>query len=166
MLIRTISRIIFNKKGVSNTISATVLTGAVIALSLSVFGWSQSRSSDYNNEFRETVDAETARLKEKLVFEYICYCNPSHSITIYLFNWGTIDDVEMKCVCVSKGDWSIIFSNPSLCFLDGTPIPDQDLDVREEGCLVLELSSSLPSGYYYINVLTTRGEKFGSNFVA
>jgi hypothetical protein len=164
MLVRRISKVIFNKKAVSNTISATILTGAVIALSLAVFGWSESRSADYNSQFSETVEAETARLKEKLVFEYIFYCNPSHNITVYLLNCGTVDDVEIKSVYVVKGGWLKTFSTSTLYFLNGTPIPDQDLDVGEEGRLVLELSTSLSSGYYSIKVVTVRGTTFDSKF--
>jgi len=50
--------------------------------------------------------------------------------------------------------------------LEGSPIPDQDLDVGEEGHLVLELSSSLSSGYYSVKIVTERGTKFVSSFVA
>ena len=161
-----ISRMILDKRAISNTVSATILTGAVIALSLAVFGWSESRSSDYTSEFAETVEAETARLKEKLLFEYVFYCNPSHNITAYLFNCGTIDDVEIKTVYVINGEWLQTFSTPTLYFLDGTPIPDQDLDVGEEGYFVLSLSSSLSSGYYSIKVVTVRGAAFDSKFAA
>jgi hypothetical protein len=165
-LVRRIAKVIFDRRAVSNAVSVTILTGAVIALSLAVFSWSQSRSSEYSSEFSETVDAETARLKEKLVFEYISYCNPSHNITAYLFNCGTVDDVEIKSVYVRKGGSLIAFSSLTLYSLEGTPIPDQDLDAGEEGRVVLELSSTLSSGYYNIIVVTTRGAKFGSSFVA
>ncbi len=165
MLVRRISKVILNKQAVSNTVSATILTGAVIALSLTVFSWSESRSADYSSQFSETVEAETARLKEKLVFEYLFYCNPSHNITVYLFNCGTVDDVEIKSVYVIKSDWYITFSTPTLYYLDGTPIPNQVLDVGEEGYLVLELSSSLSSGYYNIKVVSVRGSSFDSKFV-
>jgi len=56
-------------------------------------------------EFSETVDAETARLKEKLVFEYVSYGNPSYDIAVYLLNCGTIDDVEIKRVYIANDTW-------------------------------------------------------------
>jgi len=168
MLVRRIPRIIFDKRAVSNVISATILTGVVIALSLSMFTWAQGRTSVYNSEYRETVDAETAKLKEKLIFEYVFYGNPSDDITVYLLNCGTIDDVEIKNVYVSNSTW---LSNPSfstLKFLNGTEIPDQDLDVGEEGYFVLsQLSTNLKTGAYYcVKVVTVRGATFDSNFVA
>jgi len=168
MLARRIPRIIFDKRAVSNVISATILTGVVIALSLSMFAWAQGRTSVYNNEYRETVDAETAKLKEKLIFEYVFYGNPSDDITVYLLNCGTIDDVEIKNVYVSNSTW---LSNPSfstLKFLNGTEIPDQDLDVGEEGYFVLSsLSTNLKTGAYYcVKVVTVRGATFDRSFVA
>lgn len=163
MLIRRISRIIFDKRAVSNVISAVILTGVVVALSFAVFGWAQSRSLEKRSEIAETVDAETARLKEKLVFEYVFYGNPSGDITVYLLNCGTIDDVEIKNVYVGNSTW---LSNPpfsTLKFLNGAEIPDQDLDVGEEG--YLELSTSLSSGYYNVRVVTVRGATFDQDFV-
>jgi len=168
MLARRIPRIIFDKRAVSNVISATILTGVVIALSLSMFTWAQGRTSVYNREYKETVDAETAKLKEKLAFEYVFYGNPSDDITVYLLNCGTIDDVEIKNVYVSNSTW---LSNPSfstLKFLNGPEIPDQDLDVGEEGYFVLSpLSTNLKRGAYYcVKIITERGASFDSNFVA
>ena len=160
-----ISRIILNKRAVSNAVSTTILAGAVIALSLAVFAWSESRSKDYNQEFSETVDAETARLKEKLVFEYVSYGNPSYDVSVYLLNCGTIDDVEIKRVYITNDTWLQSFSSPILYFLDHTEIPDQDLDDGEEGYLVLTLSSTLSSGYYNVQVVTIRGETFGTKFL-
>ena len=160
-----ISRILFNKRAVSNAVSTTILAGAVIALSLAVFAWSESRSEDYSQEFSETVDAETARLKEKLVFEYVSYGNPSYDISVYLLNCGTIDDVEIKRVYIANDTWLQSFPSPILYFLDHTEMSDQDLDVGEEAYVVVTLSSTLSSGYYNIQVVTIRGETFGAKFL-
>lgn len=164
-VMRRIACVIFNKKAVSHVVSVTILTGAVIALSLAVFSWSQSRSAQYNEELSETFDEGMARLKEKLVFEYVSYCNPSEEITVYLLNCGLIDDVEIANVYVSSDSWAQVSPNPILHFMNGSEIPDQDLDVAEEGYLVLELSTILSSGNYVVKVVTERGALFVSNFV-
>jgi hypothetical protein len=156
---------IFNRRAVSNGISATILTGAVIALSLAVFAWSQSRSEDYSRDFSEAVDGETAKLKEKLVFEYVSYDNASYDVVVYLFNCGAIDDVEIKSIFLANDTRLQHFSTPILKFLEGTEIPDQDLDVNEEGYFVLSLSSNLASGYYDIRVVTARGAGFDAKIV-
>jgi hypothetical protein len=162
---RKISRMILNRRAVSNAISATILTGAVISLSLAVFAWSQSRSEDYSKDFSETVDRETAKLKEKLIFEYVSYGNASNDIVAYLYNCGDIDDVEIKSVFVANGTWLQHFSTPTLKFLDGTEIPDQDLDVEEEGYFIVSLPSNPTSGDYNIRVVTARGAGFDAKIV-
>lgn len=169
MFARRVPRIIFNKRAVNNIISAVILTGAVVALSLSVFAWAQSRSSDYSKEYSETVDAETAKLKEKLAFEYVYYeDNPSKNLSIYMLNCGTIDDIQIKTVYISDSSNTLLetFSNPQL-YLFQSLVEIPDLDRGDEGRLVLPLSISLDDGaYYYVKIITGRGASFDSNFVA
>jgi hypothetical protein len=165
MLVRKLSMSILDKRAVSNVISGTVMTGAVIALSLAVFSWSESKALDYKGEFGDAVDIETARLGEKLVFEYISYGNPSYDISVYVINCGIKDNVGIKTVYVSNDTWLETYSTPTLYFLDGTPIPDQDLDVGDEGYVIVFFSSDLSSGYYDVRIVTERGATFGSNFM-
>ena len=153
----------------NNAVSATIMTSVVIALGLSVFTWAQARSSDYNSEFSETVDTETSKLKEKLAFEYIFYDSTSSgNLTVFLLNCGTIDDVKIKTVYIYDryNDLIEFFSNPRLYSFQGLDeIPDQDLDIQDEGRLVLHLSFVL-SGFYNIKIVTVRGATFDSDFVA
>ena len=166
MLVRRISRIIFDKRALNNVISATILTAVVITLSLVVFGWAQSRSSDYNSEFSETVDAETARLKEKLVFEHKFYDNSSDTLEVFLLNCGTIDGIKIQTVFIYDSSSTLIVSNPILySFQSLDEISGQVLDKGDEGRLVMELSSSL-SGFCNIRLVTVRGATFDSEFVA
>jgi len=164
MLVRRILRIIFDKRAVSNVISATILTGVVIALSLSMFSWAQGRTSVYNSEYKETVDAETAKLKEKLAFEYVYY---EDDLLIYLLNCGTIDDIQIKTVYIYDSNGALCcepFSEPPLYLFESMD-EISDLDRGEEGRLVL--STNLDEGVYYcVKVVTVRGATFDSNFVA
>jgi len=167
MLIRKVTRIIFDRRAMSNVVSATMLTGVVIALSLAVFGWAQGRSSDYSSEFGETVDAETARLKEKLAFEYMFYDASSGNLSVFLLNCGTIDGVKIKTAYIYNSRYSLIevFSSPSLySFQSWEEIPGQALDRGEEGRLVLSLPA-LSSGFCNIKVVTERGAIFDTGFV-
>ena len=168
MFARRIQKIIFDKRAVNNVISAVILTGVVVALSLSVFAWAQSRSSDYSKEYSETVDAETAKLKEKLAFVYIYYESSSHDLSIYLLNCGTIDAIQIKTVYISDSGNTLLqtFSDPQL-YLFQSLTEVSDLDRGEEGRLILTLSTSLDDGaYYYVKIITGRGASFDSNFVA
>jgi hypothetical protein len=110
---------------------------------------------------------EIARLKERLAVEYIFYDKSSKSIRVYLLNWGTIDNVKIQSVHIRNGELLPPFSSLSLKFFDGTPVPDEDLDVGEEGYIVLPLSDTLTEGtYYYVRVVTERGSLFDAGFVA
>ncbi|UCE44258.1 MAG: hypothetical protein JSV57_01870 [Candidatus Bathyarchaeota archaeon] len=165
-LVKRLPRILSNKRAVNNAVSATILTGVVIALSLTVFAWAQTRSSDYNSEFSETVDSETARLKEKLAFEYIFYDDYSCNLTVFLLNCGTIDDIEIKTVYINDGDNDLvnISMDPTLYSFQGwDEIPDQVLDIGDEGRLILLLE--LVRGFYNIRIVTARGATFDSGFV-
>ncbi len=154
------------KKAVSNVVSAVILTGVVIALSLAVFSWSESRAQDYSSEYGDTVDAETAKLKEKLAFEYVYYACTG-DLSVYLLNYGTIDDIEVKTVYVYDSGGALCcapFVGPPLyAFQSWEEI--SALDRGEEGRLVLELSASLLNGYYNVRVVTERGATFDTNFV-
>ena len=169
MQIRKIFRILFDKRAINNAVSATIMTSVVIALGISVFTWAQARAADYNSDFSQTVDTETAKLKEKLAFEYVFYDGTSSSnLTVFLLNCGTIDDVKIKTVYIYDRSSDLIefFSNPRLYSFQGLDeIPDQDLDRQEEGRLVLHLSSWL-SGFYNIKIVTVRGATFETDFVA
>ena len=168
MLVKRLPRIIFDKRAVTNAVSATILTATVIALSMAVFAWAQNRASDYNSEFSETVDSETARLKDKLAFEYVFYeyIEPSGNLTVFLLNCGTIDGVKVKTVYVydSGNDLIEVFSDPLLYSFKGwEEISGQALDMGDEGRLVLLLE--LEGGFYNIRVVTERGATFDSGFV-
>ena len=157
-------RIISDKRAVSNVISAVILTGAVIALSLAVFGWSESKAIDYGNEYSETVDAETAKLQEKLAFEYVYYACTG-DLSIYLLNYGTIDGIEIKTVYVFDSSGALgcePFVGPTL-YLFQSEEEITELDKGDEGRLVL--ACSLSNGYYNVRIVTERGATFDTNFV-
>ncbi|GAG56991.1 unnamed protein product, partial [marine sediment metagenome] len=109
------------------------MASVVIALSFIVLAWAQFRTSDYAENYGETTDAEIAKLKEILIVEHIFYDVSSETISIYLLNCGAIDNVKIQSIHVNDTGLQIT----SLNFLNGTSIPDQDLDRGEEGYLLL-----------------------------
>jgi len=127
-------------------------------------------SSNYNNQFTQSVGAEVDRLKEKIVFEYIYYNSTStpKKVSVYLLNCGTIDNITILNVYVSNSSgWFQSFSSPSLKLLNGTPASDQYLDRGEERRIDLSLSTSLTRyAYYSVRIVTVRGATFDSSFVA
>lgn len=149
-------------------ISAVILTAATIAMSLAALTWSQYRSSQYQEEYSQLMGIEIARLKERLALEFTFYNSTQNNVRIFLLNYGTIGDVKIQAARLSNDTWYKTFSNPSLVFLNGTAISDDDLDIKEEGYLTLAIeSASLKTAtYYYITVTTQRGATFYWGFVA
>jgi len=150
--------------------SATMLAGTVITLSLVVFAWSQGISSNYNYQFSQSVASEIDKLKEKLVFEYVYYNSTStpKKVALYLLNSGTINNITLLSVYVSNSSgWFQSFSSPSLRLFNGSPASDQYIDMGEERRTDLSLSTSLKKySYYSVRIVTGRGATFDSSFVA
>ena len=165
---RRILRFLSDKRALSDVISATMMAGTVITLSFVVFAWSQGVSSNYNNQFSQTVTAEVDRLKEKLVFEYIYYNTTTpKSVRVYLLNSGTIDNVTIKTVYIIHSNNTVlkIFSNPPLTFIKDYGNPNQ-FDRRDEVYIDLSPVTLIHKAYYSVRIVTERGAIFDSNFVA
>lgn len=162
---KVVTRAILDKRAVSNVVSAVILTGVVIALSMAVFGWSESRAADYSNEYSDAVDAETAKLQEKLAFEYVYYTCEQSKLSVYLLNYGTIDGIEIKTVYVYESSGALScepFVGPTL-YLFQSEDEISELDRGGEGRLAL--ACSLLNGYYNVRIVTERGATFDTNFV-
>ena len=165
-MVRRTLRKCFDRRAVSPVISTIILASVVITLSFVVLAWAQIRTADYAENYGETTDAEIARLKERLTVEYIFYDGSSRNISIYLLNCGAIDDVKIRSVHAKNGTWHKVFPSPSLKFLNGTSIPNQDLDIGEEGYLILSTDTLTAGTYYFVRIVTHRGSLFDSGFVA
>ena len=168
MNLRKIWKLLHGRRGVSAVISNVILTGAVIAVSFVVLAWTQYRSSAYNDEYSEAMDADIARLKERLVFEYVFYDQSGSTLSVYLMNCGTINDTTVKTVYVttSTGEPIEVFSSITLRYFDGNEIPDQDLDRGEEGKIVLSSLDGLEADESYsVRVVTGRGSTFDHTFI-
>ena len=166
MNIRKVLELLHEKRAVSAVISNVILTGAVIAVSFVVLFWAQYRSSAYNEQYSEAVNADIAKLRERLAFEYVFY--DKANLTVYLLNCGTIDNVTVQTVYIyfgSNGTLVKVFSSPTLKQFNGAPITDQDLDKGEEGCFVLSPLSLKTGISYSVRVITGRGSTFEYTFI-
>jgi hypothetical protein len=151
---------------ISAVISNVILAGAVITVSFVVLFWAQYRSSAYNEQYSEAMNADIAKLKERLAFEYVFY--DKANLTVYLLNCGTIDNVTVQTVYIyfsGNGTLVKVFSSPTLKQFNGAPITDQDLDKGEEGCFVLSPLSLETGVNYSVRVITGRGSTFEYTFI-
>jgi len=164
MDLRKIWKLLHERRAVSTVVSSVILTGAVIAVSFVVLFWAQYRSSAYNEQYSEAMNADIARLKERLAFEYVFYNQTGRSLSVYLMNCGTIDNVNITTVYVKNNTWFTPFSSIGLKFLNG--ISTNDFDIGEEGYFVLSSVSLVAGKSYSVRVVTGRGSTFDHTFIA
>jgi len=169
MDLRKTWKLVRERRAISVVVSNVILTGAVIAASFVVLYWTQYRSSVYNEQFSEAMNADIARLKERLAFEFVFYNYSGSGLSVYLMNCGTVDDVTIQTVYVKDATGVLIrvSSSITLMHFNGTQIADKDLDRGEEGYFVLSsLNPLLTGASYSVRVVTGRGSSFDSTFVA
>ena len=164
---RKMLKLLLRKRAVTPVISSVILTGAVIAVSFVVLSWTQYRSSAYNQQYGDAMDADIAKLKERLAFEYVFYDNGTEKLQVYLMNGGTIDNVTIQTVYVKNSTWFKTFSESDfdLKFFNETSTPS--LDVGEEGYFMLSsLDDLVADTSYSVRVITKRGSAFENTFIA
>jgi hypothetical protein len=155
------------KCAVSPVISNVILVGAVIAVGFSTIFWLQSMAYNYNVQYSAAVKANIEKLKEKLAFEYVYYNGVNKSLSVYLINCGTVDNVKITTVYLSFANGTIIHIYPYSSFTLKTffhaPITNHTLNRGEEGYFTLSPLDLAP-GSYVIRVTTKRGTNFDYTF--
>lgn len=163
-LIKKVHRLLLDKRAVSAAVSNTILTTVVVTLGFTVLYWTSARSSAFNTEYASVMEGNLARIKEKLVFEYVFYNRSGREVDVYLMNCGTVDDVRLVNVYLSNSSWHQQFSNVDLKFLNGTST--LGLDVQEEGYFKLASVDLVAETGYSIRLVTGRGRWFDATFIA
>jgi len=166
MDLKKVWKLLHERRAVSTVVSSVILTGAVIAVSFVVLFWAQYRSSAYNEQYSEAMNADIARLKERLAFEYVFY--GGGNLSVYLMNCGTINDTTVKTgyVSTSTGELIKVFSSITLMHFNGAQIADKDLDRGEEGYFVLSSLNLVKGTSYSVRIVTGRGSTFDHTFIA
>jgi FlaG/FlaF family flagellin (archaellin) len=162
-LTKKIRRLVIDKSAVSVVISNVLLTAAVMALGSAVLFWTYQRALLANSEYSEVMDANVAKMREKLAFEYIFYNISSNELTVYLINCGKSDNLSLASVYLSNSSWFRSFYDITLRFVDGTLT--QGLDISDEGYFRLSVSL-VEYTSYSIRIITGRGRLFEATFIA
>jgi len=153
-------KLLKSRRAVSAVISNLILIAAVIVVGFAVLAWAQSQSSNYNNQYSSVISSDTNQLRERMVFEYIYYDNAHNNLTVYLMNFGTIDNVNVTTVYVNNTPNSTI----ALRLLSsGASI--SSLNATQEGYFSISPSPSLvPGTNCPIKIITARGSSFVGTF--
>lgn len=152
-----------DKRAISVAISNVIFASVVVTLGFVVLYWTYGTTSSLNHDYNEVMDSNLARIKEKLVFEYVFYDMDDGKLFVYLLNCGKSNDVAIASVYVRNSTWYVSFSNVELKLLNGTST--ESLDVGEQGYFTVSISLVVNSSYV-IQLVTERGRAFETSFIA
>jgi len=113
------------------------------------------------------VNADISKLKERIALEYVHYNQTSMNVTVYMLNWGSIDDVSVRRVIIYNSTWTYSkqFADWELRTFAGAPL--QNIDRDQEGVATMKLSVRLRSGgQYSLRIITARGSAFNGVLIA
>lgn len=161
-LTRKIRALLLDRRAVSVAISNLVLVATVISLGTVVIVWANSRIFILNTEYADLVDANSARIREDIIFEYIFYNTSGSELLVYLTNFGGSNNVSLANVYLSNDSWYQFSPDVELRFLNDTLT--QSLDIQEQG--YFKISTSLvATTSYSIRIVSRRGRLFEAIFV-
>lgn len=167
-IVRKALRKLLDKRAVSPAVSSVILATAVITLSFVVLAWAQYRVSFYHEQYGEAMDIDVARLKERLMFEYVFHNRSGNTLSVYLMNCGTVDKITIQTVYVETTIGALIQvnSNVTLMQFNGDEVADQNLDRGEEGYFTFSSPSLVTGTSYSVRIITGRGSTFDHVFIA
>ena len=158
-----LGKIIHDKKAATVAVSTVIITSAAVALGFAVLYWAQSKTDSLNSQFNEEMEADIARLREKITFECVFYDSVNNELYVYVFNCGKSDDVTIVAAYVRNDTWMESFSDIQLRFLNGTVT--ESLDTGEHAYIKLSVDLTTDS-IYTIRLITGRGRIFETSFAA
>ena len=145
-----------NRRAVSAVVSNLILVAAVIVVGFAVLAWEQNQSATYQQNQSATINDNINQIQERLSFEYVNYNGTS--LNVYIINSGTIDNVNVSSIQIGNNPQPIAVTK--LFCINGTQV--NGLKIGQDG--YFSVRTSLPSGTNFINITTSRGSNFVTNF--
>ena len=157
-------------------IFATVLLASIIIIFGSVaYYYASNITTTATNNYVSTLSDSQQAMSERIGFENVVYTPSPATLTIYIINCGSANNVKINSVFVYDASHNIVgaYSGTSISALnpiDGatpspTPITGNALNVGKEGYFTVTLGAGLTSGSIYtIHLVTHSGSYFDYDF--
>lgn len=153
--------LIRNRQGVSLVVSNMILIAAVIAVGFAALLYAQSSSNNYVADYGQTVNADIAKLKEVIAFEYVYYDANLDKLFIYFMNAGDISGVTIESIFISIPQ---TFEEFQVKDLEGNEAGS--LGIGDEAYIVLQNIVLADNEYYTVKLTTGRGSIFAQSFMS
>jgi len=157
-------KMIAERRAISPVISNLILVAGVIAVGFAVLAYINSNGSIFAQEYGRTVTSDINTLKERLAFEYVFYNSTTRDLSLYLLNYGAINNVNLSAIYLGNSSWHTAFSGIQLRYFNGTEA--SALNIGEEGYCLLPPTTLVSGKAYTVRITTKRGSVFGYTFVA
>jgi FlaG/FlaF family flagellin (archaellin) len=158
-------------------IFATVLLATIIIIFGSVaYYYSTNLTTTATNSYVSTLSGSQQAISERIGFENVVYNGSSTTLTVYIINCGSANNVKINSVFLYDSSHNIVGSpysgNSTISALNpidrGTPTPTpltgNCLNVGQEGYFTVTLSTTLPGPIYTIHLITQSGSYFDYEF--
>lgn len=169
---RKFPKISNNKLGLS-PIFATVMLAVIIIFAGSLaFYFSTNLTTTATNQYSNAISNTQQSLSERVGFENIVYKTSPTTLTIYIINCGSANNLQLNSVFLYDSNHKQVgqpYSGSQISALyqidTGTPIIDNHLNAGDEGYFRITLGESLTSGSMYtLHLITKSGSSFDYEF--
>ena len=149
-----------NRRAINAVLSNLILIAAVLAVGFTVLIWSQYQSANYQMQYSGDVNANIAKVQEKIVFQYVVREADGH-LSVYVLNCGS-RDVTILQVYVNGHNCSSAFTLSP--FGSGTSVVPLGAGAQAKiDITVPTLVPSPISSPYLVKIVTERGTNFVSS---
>ena len=158
-------------------IFATVLLASIIIIFGSVaYYYASNLTSTATNNYVNTLSDSQQAMSERIAFENVVYDQSSATLTVFILNCGSANNVQINSVFLYNSGHNIIgvySGNAQISGLSpmGTPITGNALNVGQEGYFTVTLVPApippITSGSIYtytIHLVTKSGSSFDYAF--
>jgi hypothetical protein len=165
-----------DKRALSPIFATVLLASIIIVFGSVAYYYASNLTSNATNNYVNTLSDSKQAMSERIAFENVVYDQSSATLTVYILNCGSANNVQINSVFLYDASHNIVggspysFSDGSISVLqpiDGgiptpTPIAGNSLNVGQEGRFTVTLKSgaSLPETAYTIHLVTKSGSYF------
>jgi hypothetical protein len=166
-----------NKRGLSPIFATMILATIIIVFGTVAYYYSSNLTSSATNSFTNSMSSSQQSISERIGFENVLYNSSLRTLTVYIINCGSANNLQINSVFIYDNDHNIVgqpFSDAQISLLQpidhGTPTPTpitgNRLNVGQEGYFTVS-SNSLSSGSLYtVQLITKNGSNFNYAFYA
>jgi len=163
----------YNKRGLSPIFATLILATIVIIFGSAAYYYASNVATTATNQYSSSVTSSQQAISERVGFENIVYS--SGKLTVSIINCGSASNLKLNSLFLYDktnniiGVYSVSGSGQIsvLTKIGGGIIPNNNLNVGNEGSFVVTLGISLTSGSTYsIHLITQSGSAFDCAFTA